>query len=93
MEIGRRIHQQPDRYNVLLPGDFAIIEFQGRIFPTAAKLILISQTLPVDQPVHAELATLLGGRSMIVLSTFSYAELVEMTARRRYDIYRVFGVS
>jgi hypothetical protein len=43
---------EPDGYDMLQPGDFAIFEFQGRIFPTAAKLILISQTLPVDRSIH-----------------------------------------
>jgi hypothetical protein len=66
---------EPDRYNALQPGDFAIFEFQGRIFPTAAKLILISQALPVDQVIHAELSTLLGGRSMIVLSVSQLQEI------------------
>jgi Domain of unknown function (DUF3883) len=59
---------EPERYNVLQPGDFAIFEFQGRIFPTAAKLILIAQTLPADQPIHAELSIVLGTRKMMVVS-------------------------
>lgn len=59
---------EPGRYNALQTGDLAIFEFQGRILPTAAKLFLISQTLQVDQSLHAELANLLDGRSMMMVS-------------------------
>lgn len=59
---------EPDRYNVLTPGDFAIFEFQGRIVPTAAKMILIAQDLPADQLLHALLNNLLGNRKMMAVN-------------------------
>jgi Domain of unknown function (DUF3883) len=56
------------RYNALQAGDFAIFEFQGRLVPAAAKLILVAQALPVDRPLHALLDTFLGARKMMAVA-------------------------
>jgi Domain of unknown function (DUF3883) len=75
---------QPDRFNSLEPGDFAILEFQGRIVPTAAKLVLISQKLPADITIHADLSKLLAGHSMISVSV---AQLQSIAARLKDDAH------
>lgn len=49
---------EPKRYNLLLPGDFAVFELQGRILPSSAKMVLISQTLPADRIIHENLVQL-----------------------------------
>jgi hypothetical protein len=59
---------EPDRYNVLVPGDLAVFDFRGRIMPVSAKMVLISQTLDVDRPIHDQLSAILAGRSMVPLS-------------------------
>src|SRR5204862_455109 len=75
---------QPDRFNVLEPGDLALFEFQGRIVPTSAKLVLISQKLPADAMIHAELSALLGGRSMVPVSV---AQLQGIADRLKDDVH------
>jgi len=72
----------PDRFNVLEPGDIGIFEFQGVLVPTTAKLILISQRIPLDAMIHGELSALLGPRSMAHLPV---AQL-DMIAERLTDV-------
>jgi|ERR1017187_5113791 hypothetical protein len=59
---------EPERYNILQPRDLAVFEFQGRILPTSAKMVLVSQTIPADRVIHESLTTLLGDRSMVALT-------------------------
>ena len=59
---------EPDRYNSLLPGDFAVFDFQGRVLPTSAKMVLTSQASPQDRLIYESLGTLLGGRSMVAVT-------------------------
>lgn len=59
---------EPQRYNVLQPGDFALFEFRGRIIPSAAKLILVARDMPTDRPLYDLLNTYLGGRRMIAVT-------------------------
>ncbi len=59
---------QKDRFNVLQPNDFAVFDFRGRIIPTSAKLLLVSQAMPADSLVYKGLAALLGNKSMIAVS-------------------------
>lgn len=68
---------EPERYNSLAPGDLAIFEFQGRIVPNSAKMVLISQNLEVDRPVYGELARILGERSMGALSVAQLQAIVD----------------
>ncbi len=58
----------PERYNILEPDDLAIFEFRGRIVPSSATLILISQNVDVDRPVYRALLPILGRRSMATIS-------------------------
>ena len=59
---------EPERYDVLQPGDLALFEFRGRIIPNAAKLILVARDVPSDQPLYALLASYLGNRKMIAVA-------------------------
>lgn len=59
---------EPERYNHLQPGDFAVFDFQGRILPTSAKMVLASRAVPQDAIIHESLAMLLDGRSMAAVT-------------------------
>ena len=59
---------EPTRYNILKPGDFAVFDFQGRIAPVSAKMILASQSAPEDRIICRGLASLLGGESMVAVN-------------------------
>jgi hypothetical protein len=48
--------ENPELYNVLVPGDFALFEFAGDVTPTTANLVLIASALPEDASLYAELA-------------------------------------
>jgi hypothetical protein len=45
--------ESPDRFNVLAPGDYAIIDFEGELFPNAARIVFVSAALPEDSRLHA----------------------------------------
>jgi len=57
----------PERFNVLEPGDLILIAFKGDPVPTASDVILISAHVPEDIELHGQLASLLAGskRSMV----------------------------
>lgn len=57
--------EEPVRFNVLVPEDIALMEFQGAVFPEVVTLLLVSSQTLADQPLHAALSGLLGTASMI----------------------------
>lgn len=59
--------EDPELYNVLVPGDFALFEFSGDVTPTTANVVLISGNLPTDAGIHTELARCFPDGSMWVL--------------------------
>lgn len=56
---------ESERYNALQPDDLAVFDFQGRVIPVSAKLLLVSRTNRADQVIHRELSLLVGGRAMV----------------------------
>lgn len=72
---------QPDRYDVMAPGDFAIMEFTGTAVPTAARVVLIAAADPNDFAIHAALTALLPDEadSMEVLSAEKIESIIDLT--------------
>lgn len=70
---------QTDRYDVLAPGDFAIMEFFGAAMPTAVKVVLIAKGHVEDAFVHAQCLSMLPNfsDSMKVLSDEQIAEILK----------------
>lgn len=61
--------EEPDRFNVLEPNDFALIGFEGDLVPTGANILFVSKRHPDDQALHGRLNQLIGaGSSMVSLS-------------------------
>lgn len=57
----------PTRFNVLAPEDFAIFSFRGELFPQAASIYFIAAAQPDDSAIHALLAQFIGtGRRSMV---------------------------
>ena len=80
---GEFIHNpddDPDRYNTLKPGDFAVFEFGGIEFPDSAKLILISASVPEDNTIHQGLAGFMGGGSMKQILVEELESIIEAAA-------------
>ncbi|WP_199136044.1 DUF3883 domain-containing protein [Delftia sp. ASV31] len=59
--------EDPERYNVLVPGDFALIEFAGDAYPTTANIALVSEATASDASLHAELSRRYTSGSMWLL--------------------------
>lgn len=61
---------QPNRYDILSPGDFAVMEFIGEALPKAVNVVLVASAHPDDSSTHAALKAILpsSNDSMKVLS-------------------------
>jgi hypothetical protein len=45
-------HDSPARFNALVPGDFAIFDFEGELFPTSARVVFVARTVAEDASLH-----------------------------------------
>jgi hypothetical protein len=70
---------EPDRFNSLRPGDFAILEFSGDVIPVAIRVVFVSMVTAEDQGLHTALAAWIGRRSMASLSEEVLHELAGST--------------
>ena len=68
-----------ERFNCLLPGDLALIEFTGEPVPTSIDILFISKNDPVDKPVFLALSPLIpdGKKSMVRISQESLMGVME----------------
>ena len=69
----------PDRFNALLPGDLAVLEFVGEPHPTSLRMFLLASALPCDSGVLSRLNEVLGDRSMAALSKRALASAIDST--------------
>jgi len=60
-EFVRDPEKQPGRFDVLAPGDIAILEFSGDPAPKKIDLLLIAASSPADAHLHAALKPLIPG--------------------------------
>lgn len=67
----------PNRYNELREGDFAVFEFTGFPFPTAAKIALISKSTTSDTTLHREFERRFGETSMVALTPAVLEEIID----------------
>jgi hypothetical protein len=58
----------PNRFNVLLPGDLAVLEFAGEPHPMSLRMFLLASSLSCDADILSRLNHILGECSMAVLS-------------------------
>lgn len=70
----------PQRYNVLAPGDFALFEFSGDVVPQTAKVVLVAGSVPSDTEVHAELGRRFPDGSMWALEESIISEVLAATS-------------
>ncbi len=68
---------QPGRYDVLNPGDYAFVELSGDVFPTAAQVILVAKDNTDDAALHAVLALKYPGGAMAAVTEGEVAEIVK----------------
>lgn len=80
-EVVHAADDEPQRYDVLAPDDFAIIEFIGGALPEALKVVLVAAAHPEDASIHAALQLILpdSNDSMSVLSEDEISKVVSDT--------------
>lgn len=67
-EVVHNPADEPTRFDIVAPEDFAVMEFMGAGLPTAARIVLLSATHPLDSATHAAFAAMFPQDSMSVLS-------------------------
>jgi Domain of unknown function (DUF3883) len=70
----------PNRYNELREGDFAVFEFTGFPFPTAAKMVLVSKSNASDTELHRDLEKRFGQTSMVALTPQLLEEIIDFAS-------------
>ena len=69
--------ETPERFNVLQPGDVALIGFEGELDPNTVTLVLVGQDAPQDQMLFRGLDDALATHSMIALEINALGELCD----------------
>ena len=69
--------EEPDRFNVLLPGDIVLFGFEGELAPDAVTLVLVAKTAEEDKLLFNELDSILGTHRMISLEADALRELCQ----------------
>lgn len=69
-ELVHNPEDEPNRYDLLIPGDFAVMEFGGHKLPITVRVVLVALKNPNDTKLHDSLSAYLPGEdaSMEVLS-------------------------
>ena len=68
----------PDRYNILQPGDYALLEFSGDRIPDACSITLIAEGEQADATIHAELNRRYADGSMWLMEEALVSEVLEI---------------
>ena len=80
---GEFIANPPDaleRYNVLKAGDFAVLDFQGDVWPTGLTMLLVAESDPHDVGIHRAISVLMAPNQ-------------RMRAARRAELAEVLGTA
>ncbi|MBV9968088.1 MAG: hypothetical protein JO008_20630 [Alphaproteobacteria bacterium] len=69
---------EPDRFNLLVPGDYAFFSFEGDVVPSSATVLFVASQSPQDGTLHGALAQFgLSGRdSMRALEESDISHLI-----------------
>jgi hypothetical protein len=67
----------PDRFNCLVPGDYALFDFSGELQPTSAKVFLIASELQDDAGIHREMDGFTKGKGMVSLGHDDLIGIIE----------------
>ena len=69
---------EPNRFNSLVEGDYAVFEFEGTPVPSKARALMVARSEPQDNALHHALDEWMGGKSMLQLP---YEELEALIAK------------
>ncbi len=68
--------ENPTRFNVLQPDDFAILDFDGEVIPTSLRVFLIARGKPEDGSLHSSLNGFIGIEKMKAISTEQLQDII-----------------
>jgi hypothetical protein len=66
----------PDRFNILNPGDFCLFDFQGELIPNTARVVFVAASLIEDASLHNQLHQFLRNRKMMALTSQMLNEVI-----------------
>ncbi len=69
----------PERFNLLGPGDIVAFHFTGDVYPFAMTAVFLSKGITEDSVTHSVLEHRLGNNSMIALGLSEFSRIVEGT--------------
>ena len=72
--------EDPERFNKLRDGDFALIEFSGAVIPVSSRLYLIGRDYPDDVNLYAALDHFLADKGMETVNNDMLEEIVKTAA-------------
>ena len=67
----------PDRFNILRPGDLALLGFEGELAPNTVTVVLVGQDASLDQPLFRGLDDVLVSGSMMAVESKGLGELCD----------------
>lgn len=70
--------ETPERYNILQPGDYALLEFSGDRVPNACSVTLIAAEEPADTALHTELSRRYPDGSMWLMEERLVSEVLQI---------------
>ncbi|CAM3933788.1 hypothetical protein [Bordetella muralis] len=70
----------PERYNILSPGDFALFEFSGNEKPEVVKINFVAHNVASDAAIHRELTRRYPSGSMWLLQETTIADILAAAA-------------
>ena len=69
--------EDPERFNLLAPGDIALFSFEGDLAPSTVNLLLVAKSAPEDEPLFAVLDEVLDRRGMAAVGDSLLRSLCE----------------
>lgn len=76
-ELVANPENNPQRFNALMAGDFAIFDFSEGLAPVSLSIVFIATEVSEDKNLHQALNRLLGDRKMIALTASDLDEVVK----------------
>jgi len=84
--------EEPDRFNLLAPGDFAIFEFNEGVYPDTIKINLLANAAIGDKGLHFEFDSLLATEKMIIISSKKLEQIIsQANPDQKHPIYNFIG--
>lgn len=82
-EFIRNPEAEPERFNVLRPGDLAVMAFEGDLIPSALRISFLAQNLPEDATIRNALIGKMNSKSMIAVTISQLSDAIVLSGISR----------